>query len=71
VQPHHRLFHAARDEQVELGHRVLHGELDGFALVGRRLAQHVVRDLGLDAGVTDAQTQPPVVGAAELGVDVA
>ena len=44
--------------------------LDRLALLGRGLAQHVVDDLGLHARVADAEAQAPVVGAAELGLDV-
>jgi hypothetical protein len=43
---------------------------DRLALVGGRLAEHVVDDLGLDAGVADAEAQAPEAGLAELRLDV-
>ena len=35
------------------------------ALLGGRLAQHIIHHLGLHAGVADAQAQPPVIGLTE------
>ena len=62
--------HVAGDQQVQRRQRGIDRLGDALTVRGRRLAQHVVDDLGLDAGVPDAQPQAPVVGAAELGMDV-
>ena len=67
VDLHHRALHLAGQQQVERRQRLRRCLLDRLALVGRRLAQHVVDHLGLHARVADAQAQAPVVGACRAG----
>src|SRR5256885_1429167 len=45
--------------------------LDQLALVGRGLLENPVGDFGLVARMAYADAQPPVVGRAQLGMDIA
>jgi hypothetical protein len=65
------LVHFAGEQRGHGLERARNALFDRGALVGRRLFQHPVDDLGLHARMPDAQPQAPIVARAQLGVDVA
>ena len=68
---HGGFVHLAQHQVIDGLQAALNALFNRIALFGAGFFQHPVHHFGFVSGVTDADAQPPVVGAAQLAVDVA